>query len=137
MLSSEVPLPSERSFGLTFAAVFGIVSGLAVWRGWLGGELWKYTLGISLGLLIFVLTVPIILRPLNRAWMRFGELLHRIVSPVMLGLIYFVVISPVALFFKITGRDELRRKYDIDAESYWITREPAGPDAPSSFTRQF
>ena len=63
MLSSEVPLPSERSFGLTFAAVFGIVSGLAVWRGWLGGELWKYTLGISLGLLIFVLTVPIILRP--------------------------------------------------------------------------
>lgn len=133
----DSPLPSDRSFGLTFAAVFGIVTGLALWRGWLENDLWKYTLGIALALLLVSLTVPGILSPFNRIWMAFGALLHKVVSPVILGLIYFVVISPVALFFKLTGRDELRRKYDSGAKTYWIKREPPGPDGPSSFPRQF
>lgn len=133
----DIPLPSNRSFGLTFAAVFGILTGLALWRGWFDGVIWKYFLVASLLFLIISLVVPDILRPLNKVWMLFGALLHKVVSPIMLGLIYFVVITPIALFFKIKGRDELRRKYDPAARTYWITREPPGPDGPSSFPRQF
>jgi membrane-bound metal-dependent hydrolase YbcI (DUF457 family) len=133
----DTPLPSDRSFGLTFAAVFGVLTGLAFWRGTLGGDLWKYFLGVALVFLIVALTIPGILRPFNKVWMAFGALLHKIVSPIMLGAIYFVVITPVALFFKVKGRDELRRKYDPAAKTYWITREPPGPDGPSSFPRQF
>jgi Saxitoxin biosynthesis operon protein SxtJ len=133
----DIPLPSDRSFGLTFATVFGILAGLAFWRGWMGGELWWYFLGASAAFLLVSLAFPGILRPLNKVWMLFGAFLHKVVSPIMLGLIYFVVMTPVALFFKLKGRDELRRKYDPAAKSYWITRDPPGPDGPSSFPRQF
>ena len=133
----DIPLPSDRSFGLTFAAVFGILAGLGVWRGWMGGTLWWYFLAASLVFLLVSFLAPGILRPLNRVWMAFGAFLHKVVSPIMLGVIYFVVMTPVALFFKLKGRDELRRKYDPAAKSYWIAREPPGPDGPSSFPRQF
>ena len=134
---NDVPLPSDRSFGLTFATVFGILAGLGLWRGWMAGELWLYFLAASVTFLIVSFAFPHILRPLNKVWMLFGAFLHKVVSPIMLGAIYFVVMTPVALFFKITGRDELRRKYDPSAKSYWIMREPPGPDGPSSFPRQF
>lgn len=135
--NAPLQLPSDRSFGLTFATVFGILTVLALWRGWMAGELWKYFLGIALVFLIVSYTVPRILRRFNKLWMLFGALLHKVVSPIMLGLIYFVVMTPVAMFFKLKGRDELRRKYDSAAKSYWITREPPGPDGPTSFPRQF
>jgi hypothetical protein len=134
---NAIPLPTDRSFGLTFAVVFGILAAVAAWRGWMSGELWKYFLGIALVFLIISYTVPGILRPFNKVWMLFGAFLHKVVSPIMLGLIYFVVMTPVASFFKLIGRDELRRKYDPAAKTYWITREPPGPDGPSSFPRQF
>jgi hypothetical protein len=133
----DIPLPSDRSFGLTFATAFGILTALGLWRGWMGGELWKYFLGIALVFLVVSYTVPSVLRPFNKVWMLFGALLHKVVSPIMLGVIYFLVVTPVALFFKLTGRDELRRKYDPAAKTYWITRAPPGPDGPSSFPRQF
>lgn len=134
---NDVPLPSDRSFGLTFATVFGILAGVGLWRGWMAGELWLYFLAASVAFLIVSFAFPRILRPLNKVWMLFGAFLHKVVSPIMLGVIYFIVMTPVALFFKITGRDELRRKYDPSAKSYWIMREPPGPDGPSSFPRQF
>jgi hypothetical protein len=133
----DIPLPSDRSFGLTFAGVFGVLTGLALWRGWLGGRIWGYYLAAALVFLVISLAFPGVLRPLNKVWAMFGALLHKIVNPIMLGMIYFLVITPVALFFKAKGRDELRRKYDPAAKTYWVFREPPGPDGPSSFPRQF
>lgn len=135
--TSVLQLPSDRSFGLTFAVVFGILTGVAVWRGWMGGQLWWYFLAVSAVFLVASFAFAHVLRPLNVVWMKFGALLHKIVSPIMLGLIYFVVMTPVALFFKLKGRDELRRKYEPAARTYWIERQPPGPDGPSSFPRQF
>ena len=134
---SAVELPSNRSLGLTFATVFGVLAGIAFWRGWMSRELWLYFLAACIVFLIVSFAFARILRPLNVAWMAFGALLHRVVSPIMLGLIYFGIMSPVALFFKVKGRDELRRRYDPTAPTYWISRSPPGPDGPGSFPRQF
>jgi hypothetical protein len=71
------------------------------------------------------------LAPLNRAWMRFGALLNSIVSPVVLGLIYFGVFTPAALIMRVIGRDAMCRRFDPAARSYWVKRDPAGPSDDS------
>jgi hypothetical protein len=117
-----------------FTVVFGLLAG---WSAWRGGSWWPWFAGIAGAFLVVSLVIPRILRPLNWLWMRFGLLLGMIVSPIVMGIIYFVVITPVALFFRIKGRDALSRKYDPALRSYWIHRDPPGPDGPSSFPRQF
>jgi hypothetical protein len=68
--------------------------------------------------------------------MKFGALLHSVVSPLVLGAIYFLVFTPVAWAMRLSGRDILRRKLDSTAQSYWIKRDPPGP-APDSLPNQF
>lgn len=75
------------------------------------------------------------LAPLNKAWAALGQILGRLVSPIVLGLIFFCLITPVALIGRVAGRDPLRLKTRADT-SYWIKREPSGP-APDSFRNQF
>lgn len=131
---SEIELPSNRSFGILFTVVFALIAG---WFAWAGSTHWWWFASVSGAFLLISFVAPGILKPLNIVWMKFGALLNKIVSPIMLGAIYFIVITPVALFFKVTGRDELKRKYDKALKTYWISREPPGPDGPSSFPRQF
>jgi hypothetical protein len=134
MSSPEIPLPSDRSFGLTFVVVFAII---AAWQAWAGRPAIAYTFsGLGTAILVVVLTRPGLLHGLNRAWMRFGALLHKVVNPIVLGGIYFLVFTPVALIMRLAGRDALRRKLDTQAKSYWINREPPGPP-PDSLPNQF
>ena len=67
------------------------------------------------------------LAPFNRAWMKFGELLHHVVSPLILGLIYFGVFTPVALVMRAFGRDAMCRRFEPAQPSYWVRRDPPGP----------
>ncbi|HMN91998.1 MAG TPA: SxtJ family membrane protein [Hydrogenophaga sp.] len=130
----DIQLPSDKSIGILFSIVFALVS---VWFAWRGTLPWQW-FAIPAGMfLITAYSVPRILRPLNIAWMALGALLNKIVSPLMLGVIYFLIITPVALFFKIIGRDELKRNFDSNLNTYWVPRTPPGPDAPGSFTNQF
>ncbi len=76
------------------------------------------------------------LAPLNRAWMRFGELLHRIVSPIVLGVIFYGVFTPVGLVMRMARRDAMKRRFEPGAPTYWIERRPPGP-ADDSFQDQF
>ncbi len=76
------------------------------------------------------------LTSLNRLWMRLGTLLNRIVSPVALGVVYFLAVVPVGILMKLMGKDLLQRRFDSDAKTYWIDRKPPGPD-PKSLTNQF
>jgi predicted membrane metal-binding protein len=131
---AALQLPSDKSFGITFTVVFALIAG---WLGWRGGAYWQAFAALAALFLAVSLAVPRILRPLNALWMRFGALLNRIVSPIVLGAIYFVVITPVALLFRVIGRDELHRSFDRAVPTYWVTRNPPGPDGPSSFPRQF
>jgi low temperature requirement protein LtrA len=78
---------------------------------------------------------PRLLAPFNRAWHRLGLLLGKVISPIVLGVIFFLVITPVAVVTRLAGRDALRlRKRSV--RSHWVERAPPGP-GPSSFRNQF
>jgi large-conductance mechanosensitive channel len=133
-MSTPVPLPSERSFGLTFVGFFTLV---AAWQAWAGRPVAAGILAGAAALtLLATLVRPLLLRPLNRAWMKFGALMHAVVNPIVLGAMFFVVIAPTGIVMRLFGRDALRRKLDREAASYWIRRDPPGP-APDSLPNQF
>ena len=123
------PVPSsDRSFGRVFAAVF-LVIGLAPLldhhapRGWALAGAGLFALCAQFA--------PRWLAPLNRVWTRFGALLHKLTNPLVLGIIYFLVITPFAVVLKMRGKDLLRLRLEREAHSYWIPREPPGPAADS------
>lgn len=131
----EVRVGSDRSFGLVFAAVFTIIGGAKAWAGdppvWIGA----WFAGAAAFLLV-ALIVPRILHPLNILWFRFGTLLHRVVSPAIMGLMFYVAITPVGLLMRVFGKRPLNLAFDPQAETYWIERTPPGPP-PASMTNQF
>jgi hypothetical protein len=112
----STPLPSNRSFGWTFTGVFALVAFFQPWA-------------LALAALTAIVTVVRThwLAPFNRAWMKLAEVLHRVVSPVVLGLIFFGLFTPVALAMRALGRDALNRRYQAQLPSYWIRRDPPGP----------
>ena len=79
---------------------------------------------------------PVWLAPLNRWWTRLGLLLHRVVSPIVMGVLFFAVMTPFGLGWRLVRRDPLGLRFDPDASTYWIRREPPGPP-PASIERQF
>jgi Saxitoxin biosynthesis operon protein SxtJ len=125
---------SNESFGYLFSILFFLASIYFWWR--LDRPAWSLTfLSASVVLLLAVRLAPWVISPANKGWMALGRLLERIVSPITLGLIFFVLITPTAIFLRIVGRDVLRLKA-LKSGSYWIKREPPGP-APDSFKNQF
>jgi hypothetical protein len=124
---------SNRAFGIVFTVFFALIG---LWPlPWGGNPRW-WALGIAAVFLFAALVCPKTLAPLNRAWMRFGLLLHKIVNPVIMGLIFFLTVTPTALIMRALGKDPSRRRLDKDATTYWIDRAPPGPD-PDSMPRQF
>lgn len=127
-------LPSNRNFGFLFAGVFALLSAYAAYHnadalkvyGWLAA-------GAAVGLV--AVAAPSMLTPFNKAWMRLGDLMGKVVSPLVLGIIFFVLITPIALVTRLFGRDELRLKL-TNAHSFWIDRTAPGPDG-DSFKNQF
>jgi hypothetical protein len=95
---------------------------------------WSVT--VSAIFLAIALLRPVLLAPLNRLWTRFALLLHRIVSPVVLGIMFFAVITPMGWLQRAVGRDPLRLRFDREARSYWVNREPPGPP-PETLDNQF
>lgn len=124
---------SSRSFGLVFTIFFLVVALLPLLRGH-GMRLWA--LGLAGVFLILALATPKLLAPLNRLWTRFGMLLHQIVSPVALGVLFYGVVTPTGLLMRLAGKDPLRLRLDKSANSYWIERRPPGP-APESLKQPF
>ena len=86
--------------------------------------------------LVAALFFPPLLQPLNRLWTKFGLLLHKVVSPVVLGIMFFLVITPIGLLMRSLGKNPLQLRFDDDARSYWVHRRPPGP-APDSLKDQF
>ena len=124
---------TDRAFGLIFAAVFSAIAG---WPLLSGGtpHWWALVLALVFGMVAFV--HPALLAPLNRLWLRFGLLLNKITSPVIMGLLFYGVMTPYAYILRWLGKDLLRLRFDPSAESYWIERKPPGP-APETIKRQF
>jgi hypothetical protein len=109
-------LPSDRSFGWTFTGVFTLVAFFQPW-----------VLALAAATALVTVVRAHWLAPFKRAWMRFGELLHHVVSPVVLGVIYFGVFTPVALVMRAFGRDAMCRRFEPARPSYWVRRDPPGP----------
>ncbi len=129
----EVNRSSDRAFCITFAVAGALFGAISLWRG---GNWWPYLFGFGGVFLIVGLTVPSIAAPLNRLWFKFGLLLHKIVSPIIMGLIFYTVFTPAGLLARALGKDFLRLKADEQSDSYWIKRDPPGPE-PESMSNQF
>ncbi|MDP6031353.1 MAG: SxtJ family membrane protein [Alphaproteobacteria bacterium] len=124
---------SPRGFGIVFAAVFAVI-GLWPMTDGEGARVWALVLGAAF--LVLALMRPSLLAPLNRIWLGLGAVLHRIVNPLVMGLMFFAVITPMALILKLVGKNLLHRCFSPDAQSYWIPRQPPGPE-PQSMRNQF
>jgi hypothetical protein len=126
-------LPSNRSFGWTFTVFFVLVGCYGLWRG---GAALPWVLVLAGLMAVVTLTRDSWLTPLNRAWMKFGELMGRVVSPIVLGAIFFGVFTPFGVVMRLFGRDAMCRKWDAAAPSYWVKRDPPGP-ADDSYRNMF
>jgi hypothetical protein len=124
---------SDRSFGLVMATVLLLLAAL---NGWHHGRSWPWTGSAGVLLLGAALLYPSVLAPLNRVWFKFGLLLHKVVNPIIMALMFYGAVLPTGLVMRALGHDLLRQKRDPGADSYWIRREPPGP-APESMIDQF
>jgi Saxitoxin biosynthesis operon protein SxtJ len=102
-----------------------------MYNWWYGGVVWPLHLGVAIVFLAIALLRPNALSPLNRLWTRFGLLIGMIVSPIVLGLLFVLVVTPVGLLMRLTGKDPLRLRRESGVGSYWIVRNPPGPPGDS------
>lgn len=132
--ADQVKMGSERGFGLVFAAVFAIVG---LWPLFSGGPIRWWAMAVAAVFLVLAFVLPAILRPLNVVWFRFGMVLSRIMTPVVMGVLFVVTFVPMGVIMRtIGGKDLLRLKLEPDTRSYWIRRDPPGPE-PQSMKNQF
>jgi hypothetical protein len=140
-MSSHEPLQSHRAvvsssnrtFGLVFGAVFAIVGVWPLLRHGEAPRLWA--LAPAAAFLALAVLAPERLALLNRLWFKLGLALHSVVSPLIMGLLFYGAVTPMALTLRLMGKDLLRLRRGGEA-SYWIEREPKGP-AAGSLKNQF
>ena len=117
----EIKISSNRSFGIVFFIVFLVI---AFYPLTYSGELRVWSVMISLIFLFLGLLNSKILTPLNKLWFKFGIFLSKIISPLIMGIIFFLVVTPIGLLMRLLGKDVLNLKYNNN-KSYWI--EKNGP----------
>ena len=117
----DIKISSNRSFGIVFFIVFLI---LALYPLTYNGETRVWSLIISLIFLVLGLFNSKILTPLNKLWFKFGIFLGKIISPIIMGIIFFLVVTPIGLLMRLLGKDLINLKYNNN-KSYWI--EKKGP----------
>ena len=110
---------SNRGFGIVFFVVFLLIS---FWPSIDGQSLRIWALTVSLIFLVLGLLNSKLLSPFNLIWVKFGEVLGRIIAPIAMGVVYFIIITPIGLFMRLIGKDLLRTKFSKN-NSYWIKRE--------------
>ena len=124
---------SDRNFGLVMAAAAAIFGCLPLFR--LAAPHW-WLIGIAAAFMAFALLMPRALFPLNYAWFRLGLLLHRVMSPLIIGAVFFLCVTPIGLIMRLFGKDVLSLRRRADLPSYWIVRDPPGPE-PGTMINQF
>ena len=112
-------ISSNRSFGILFSILFALI---AFWPIINGNPLRLWLIPVSVIFLVLGLLNSKLLNPLNVVWVKFGELLGRIIAPIVMALIYFIIITPIGLFMRLSRKDLLNLKFS-KANTYWIKRE--------------
>ena len=110
----------NRSFGLLFFIVF---FALALWPLTKTGQINLYLISIALIFLILGLFNSKILSPFNKVWIKFGEILGRIIAPIVMGFVYFLILTPISLLVRLFGKDLIGMKFNNSLKSYWLNRK--------------
>jgi len=129
----EVKVSSDRSFGLTITVALGLV---AVWPLIHHRPVRLWALAAAAVVLVPTIVRPGLLGPAKRLWLRLGLLLPRVASPVVMAVLFYTTLTPIAIVLRLLGKDLLRRRIDRTATTYWIERRPPGP-APDTMRQQF
>ena len=116
---SKTKMSSNRNFGIVFFFVFLIIS---LWPLTNENPLRVWSIFVAIIFLILGLMNSKLLAPLNIIWFKFGKLLGSIVAPIVMGIVFFVVVTPIGFIMKIIGKDLLNNKYNNN-KSYWINRD--------------
>ena len=131
-MTERVPRPAVktsselRRFGCVMAAAAGVVAALLWWRSRPAAPWFAV---VAAAFLLTVLVRPAVLRPVERVWMRFAEILSAVMTRVILVLTFFLVITPLGVVMRLLGKDPLRLRPDPGAQSFWV---PVPPDAPGT-----
>ena len=118
MMNKKIKISSNRSFGFVFFIFFLIV---ALYPLYFDENLSNWALIISIIFLFLAIINSKILTPLNYAWFKFGLFLGKIISPIVMGIIFFLVVTPIGLILRLLGKDVLSLKYNNN-QSYWIKK---------------
>ena len=129
-LKSKIKTSSNRNFGLVFFIVFLI---LGFWPIKNGGEIRIWLVIISLIFLTLGMMKSKLLTPLNQLWFKFGMILGAIAAPIVMGVVFFLVVTPIGIVMRLMGKDLLNKKNDKKKKTYWIKRETS----TGSMKRQF
>ncbi|HEX3395878.1 MAG TPA: SxtJ family membrane protein [Steroidobacteraceae bacterium] len=124
---------SDRAFGVVIAGVCLLLA-LGPLRHGHPPRWWAFAVAGAFALIAML--KPVLLATPNRWWTQLGVLLGKVVSPIALGILFYAVLTPVAMILRFTGQDPLRLKLDRHSDSYWMAREPPGPP-PDSMGNQF
>jgi hypothetical protein len=127
-----IKLSSDRTFGLAFGTFFALLGAFPALHH---GPIRSWALLLSGLFLLTALALPSLLHPLNRLAAKFAEVMHTIVSPVMVGLFFFACLTPLALVYRMFRKDPLGLRFDLEAKTYWVKRESS--PAPESMVNQF
>jgi len=122
--ADDVKAGSDRSFGIVFCVIFAIIGSWPLLDG--AVPRW-WALGVAVAFLGSALLIPRWLGPLNRLWMRFGLLLSRITTPILMAVVFFSTVTPTAIVMRLLGKDLLRLRQEPTSDSYWLVRSPSGP----------
>jgi hypothetical protein len=122
---------SARAFGFVFAALLAL---LAIGRWRRGGTSPDWFAAASVAVALVAVVRPAFLQPLNKRWLALGAVLHRLVSPVVLAILFYGIVTPIGVLMRLRGKDPLRLKPSPGGSSYWLSRDAAAGD---HFTNQF
>jgi hypothetical protein len=129
--------PSKKElawFGLMFLAFFGLIGGIVWWR--FQAQTGAYTLwSVAAAVVVVYYAAPSLQKPIYLGWLYAAFPIGWVVSHLVMGIIYYLVITPIALVFKVIGRDALERRIDKNAKTYWVEHRTGGD--PKRYFKQF
>ena len=119
MKNNEIKISSNKSFGVVFFIVFFL---FGIWPALKGNDIRYWSISLSLIFLILGLLNSKLLTPLNRLWFKFGIILGNFIAPIIMGLVFFLVVTPIGLIMKLLGKDLINLKKNND-KTYWIEKK--------------
>jgi len=131
---SGIESASNRSFGVVFSAVFLLIG---VWPLFWGEDVRIWCLCMAFGFFAMTLLRPQFLSPLNRIWAAFGALLHKLVNPIIMGFLFYLVVTPTSLLMRLMRKRPLDLQFEHQRESYWIESTPPSEPSVKSMRDQF